>query len=408
MLRIIKTLLKFIDLKWGAGKNKPEELSGYSLIFIDNKFENFFEQIEIFFNSGFLNKKKTILVVKFYKNNYYKIFENANRLGIRVVFYLFYRQIPILDGKIIFYPYNSQSNCRLILNRNARHVFLTHGESNKKASINRMVRLYDHVLAAGDFSRQRYLESEIFTSHDIEAGRVIRVGAALSAQCFEYLSFNATQPCIAYMPTWEGGLEDENFSSIAIPQVVDILCGILNYFKINCILIKCHPNTGGRIKSYKDALAIISRKLLSRGVDVHVDPSSMHYLDGYSSIRAALKSGDENLKIRFGVVDISAAEFMLAAKKIPTVVLLRKKEKCFAPLDYWRIREKSIINLDDGSSVEDAIDYLKSSGGIDEFILKSFSLENNLKEETAQKIGEILIDRWHNEMQENNVILGKS
>lgn len=404
MLRIIKTLLKFIDLKWGAGKNKPEEFSGYSMIFIDNKFENFFEQIEIFFNSGFLNKKKTILVVKFYKNNYYKIFENANRLGIRVVFYLFYRQIPVLDGKIIFYPYNSQSNCRLILNRNARHVFLTHGESNKKASINRMVRLYDHVLAAGDFSRQRYLESEIFTSHDIEAGRVIRVGAALSAQCFEYLSFNATQPCMAYMPTWEGGLEDENFSSIAMPNVVDILCGILDYFKMNCILIKCHPNTGGRIKSYKHALAIISRELLSRGVDVHVDPSSIHYLDGYSGIRASIKSGDDNLKIIFGVVDISAAEFMLAAKKIPTVLLLRKKEKCFAPLDYWRIREKSIINLDDGSNIENAIDYLKSSEGIDEFFLKSFSLENNLKEESAQRIGEILIERWYSEMK-NKLIL---
>ena len=394
----IRTLIKFIDLKWGTGRGKPEKYPDCSLIFIDNNHENFFEQIRIFFESGFLNKDKTVLIVKFYKINYLQVANAAEKHGVKVVFYLFYRQIPSLDGRVIFYPYNAQSNCRLILNRNARHIFLTHGESNKKASVNRMVRLYDYVLAAGEISRQRYLESGIFSSHDLDAGRVIRVGSALSASCFEYLSDDGAQACIAYMPTWEGGLDNENFSSIASQNIAQKIIEILNGLGIHRILIKLHPNTGCRIKFYKNSLALLAKKLMSQGIDVHVDPSSMKYLKSHPKILNGINKNNFQLNIKYGIADVSAAEFMLAAKKIPTIVFLRKKQEFFASSEYLKIRRKAIIDLDGDAVTKDAIEYLKNPEEINDFLLSAFEKESYLDKKNAQEISKILISKFKNEI----------
>lgn len=398
MLNKIKTLIKLIDLKWGAGRRNPEKYPNCSFVFIDNNHENFFEQINVFFESGFLRKDETVLIVKFYKVNYLQVVNAAIKHGIKVVFYLFYRQIPSLDGRVIFYPYNAQSNCRLILNRSARHVFLTHGESNKKASVNRMVRLYDYVLAAGEISCQRYLESGVFSAYDLEAGRVIRVGSALSANCFEYLSDDGVQPCIAYMPTWEGGLDDENFSSIASWNVSEKLIEIMNGVNINRILIKIHPNTGSRINFYKKSLALLTEKLMSKGIDVHVDPYSRKYLKFNSKIANGINKDNCQLNINYGVTDVSAAEFMLAAKKIPTIVFLRKKKEFFASSEYLRIRREAIIDLDENADTKDAIEYLKNSERINDFLFSAFKVDSCFDKKDVKEISSILISKFKKEI----------
>ena len=402
MIKKIRTLHKFIDLKWGRGRKKAENFCDFSFIFVDNKLKNFFSQIEIFFKTSFLNKDRTVLVAKFYWSNYLEISTAAEKYGVRVVFYLFYRQIPNLDGRIIFYPYNSQTNCRLILNRNACHVFLTHGESNKKASVNRMVRLYDYVLAAGEISRQRYIESGVFTPSDLDVGRVIRVGSSLSADCFDYLSRSGRNPCVAYMPTWEGGLEEENFSSISSAKLSEILYAILDGLNIRNILIKCHPNTGSRVKSYIQALSDLVEKLARKGVNVYIDPSSVPYLKESHKSFFCTAGGYSQLDIKYGVVDVSAAEFMLAAKKIPTVVLVRKFDKCFSSADYMRIRKEALIDLDGEAKLENAISYLeKYQEDGDEFFSSAFQVEDYLVEKSPKEIGEIIISRF----QDKNCII---
>ncbi len=402
MLKKIITLLKFISLKWGRGRDKPEVDAECSFVFIDNKFENFFEQIKIFFDSGFLDAKKTVLIVKFYNSNYHNIDTVAKKLGLRVIFYLFYRQIPSLNGRVIFYPYNAQSNCRLILNRSACHVFLTHGESNKKASVNRMARLYDYVLAAGDISSQRYVKGGVFTRQDIEAGRVIRVGASLSAKCLEYTT-NAGSPCLVYMPTWEGGLDEENFSSIACQNIASILWNILQGLNIKKILIKCHPNTGGRIRTYKSALALLINSLMEKDIDVYVDPNSEKFLKKYPELQRRVNSDCSRLNVLWGVVDVSAAEFMLAAKKIPTIVLLRQRNQCFATSEYMRMRHDALIDMDGVIEVNAAIEYLRNSTQEDEFMLKAFQKEEYLCSKTTKEMAEILIAKFHNEMRIGNM-----
>lgn len=394
MFKKIKTFIKYLDLRWLHRSKSNHDFNGCAFVFIDNKFTNFFEQIEIFIKNGFLNKEKTVFIIKFYFSNYYLIEQAVKRIGIRVVYYKFYRQIPKLDGKVIYYPYNGQSNCRMILNRKACHVFLTHGESNKKASVNRMARLYDYVLAAGDISCQRYVENGIFTYQDMEDGRLVRVGNALTAPCFEYLKRDDGCPCLVYMPTWEGGLDEENYSSIAAPGIESALIRVMHGIKTSKILIKFHPNTGGRLKIYKQKILKLINELLHQDIEVYLDPASFNFVKSNKKIRAKVKIGDEGLKVVCGVVDVSASEFMLAAEKIPSIVFVAKKNNIFAPKEYLNIRKNSMVLLDGYIGLESAIDYALQQENTDKLFDLAFCCEEFFVNNKKIDFGEVLSSRF--------------
>lgn len=347
-MKIFNTFIKFFELF--LAKKKPNPIYEEKFfIFIDNKFENYFDQIKIFFESGFLDKEKTILVSKFYKNNYATVNRKAKKIGVKTHFYLFYSQIPSIAGKTIFYPYNAQINCRLILNRDACHVFLTHGESNKKASVNRMVRLYDHVIAAGDISCDRYLENGIFSENDLSGNRIIKVGTALSAPCFDYLNARGTDACIAYLPTWEGGNEEENFSSIASPYIAFFLNSLCLKWGLMKIIIKPHPNMGGRSSLYKKYFIDLIRELQSKKIDVYLDSDVVDF-------KRIAKNPCKELSVKIGVCDVSASEFMLAAEKIPSILLLNGEKKIFATKKYMEFRGNSIVNIQNKLNIDEFFD----------------------------------------------------
>lgn len=394
----LKTLLKFIGLKWGKKRGLPEAFAGCSFVYLDNKFLDFFDQVQVFFNSKFLSPHQTVLIVKFYKENYFRVASAAEKIGVRVVFYLFYRQVPNLDGRVVFYPYNSQSNCRLILNRNARHVFLTHGESNKKASVNRMVRLYDYVLGAGSISTERYIESGVFTRNDIESGRVVRVGASLTPKCFGSTSSDELTPCLVYMPTWEGGLEDENYSSIDSPAIVSALSAVLEGLNIRRILIKYHPNTGSRLPSLKDAAKNLIVELAKTGFEVYVESRFYKSLNITPHVAHLIFKKINGLTIKWGITDVSAAEFILAANGIPTLVFCKDKSKIFAPQIYFHVRSSALIDINRTSDFSDGIAYLRSHARFDEFLKIAFQKDAYLDIEDTSSMGRVLISKILNEM----------
>ncbi|WP_162777423.1 hypothetical protein [Comamonas kerstersii] len=390
----IKVFLKFFDLKWGGGRRKPERYHDCDYIYIDNKFENFFDQISIFFESGFFNPLKTVLVFKFYSNNYFNILAESKKYKIKICPYLFYRQLPDFNGRVIFYPYNSQSNARLILNRSATHVFLTHGESNKKASVNRMIRLYDYVLAAGDFSVDRYLESGVFTPYDIEQGRVIRIGDALIAKFGDYSIYNG-EPALIYMPTWEGGLEEENFSSLSSPLVAKILINIVQSLNINSIVIRPHPNTGSRNTKYKNMIKNLCEFLLSRGIFVYMSEDSQRKIFPNNRLLKSVRTNTYDLCMVFGVVDISASEFMLAAQRIPSIVLAKNVNKCYASKSYFEARGGSFVDIDVINSNDDLgelFSLVKDIKANEVFFEKAFNRELFLKDKKPKEINNILLE----------------
>src|SRR5690606_6956186 len=120
-----------------------------------------------------------------------------------------------LDGlreQTVFYLFNAQSNCRLVANRRLKHIFITHGESNKISSIKPITRIYDHVVMSGRLSLSRYYRSGLFDAHDYATRRLVMMGDTFIGRT--WLGSVGRTPVLFYAPTWEGGLPAEDYSSL--------------------------------------------------------------------------------------------------------------------------------------------------------------------------------------------------
>lgn len=329
-------------------KRERQTIPNYNnkIIFIDNKFENYAEQLKVFLDTGFLSSNETVFVCKFYFKNFSKIKKITENYGIKTIFFLNINQIPKLDNKIIYYPYNGQINCRLILNRKAKHIFIAHGESNKKASINRMLRLYDQVFVPGQLAVDRLVEYEILNTSDINSEKVFFSNTKLIADFYNKSIDKNGDPYLAYLPTWEGGNEEENYSTICNKNIGYFLLSISKKFGLKKILIKPHPNTGGRKIDYKRNLIKIVLELEKNGLEVRLENNS-NFFDKKT----------EDIKIFLGVTDVSAAEFMLLAKKIPSITLIKEGKDIYAPSKYYEIKDRFILNINNETEIEDFINF---------------------------------------------------
>ncbi|HAZ3930178.1 TPA: hypothetical protein J1446_004567, partial [Escherichia coli] len=125
-------------------------------------------------------------------------------------------------GKVVLYLFNAQSNCRLVANRSLVHIFVTHGESHKLASIKPIIRIYDYVVTSGNVGIDRFLKSGIFSPYDVQSGRIITLGDTfLGSNEFHY---NFDSNALVYAPTWEGGVPEENYCSLQevnINKIID-------------------------------------------------------------------------------------------------------------------------------------------------------------------------------------------
>ncbi len=312
-----------------------------NVVFVDNQFPNFIEQISPFFESGLFDREDTVLVFKYYRKSYGRVQQLARQYGIKTYCYLRFDQIPNVTGKRVYYPYNAQTNCRLMLNREAEHIFITHGESNKKASINRMVRMYDKIYASGQISIDRYLEWGVLSPYDVAQGKIEVLGHCYTKSILNHVHAKGGRPCIAYLPTWEGGNELENYSSIISAGTASTLIELAQKTQVEAIVIRPHPNLGSRDNKYKMALNKLIEKLRVQGLVVNLDapyfgsilPSTLRY------------------EVKLGVCDISASEFMLAAKKIPTVVFVKKEKQMYATKKYHNLKSKLIVDVGQPAAV---------------------------------------------------------
>lgn len=223
-------------------------------IYLDSKIIGTAVQICTFFANDVFDKNKTTILIKKYKHKSNKIIGNI--FSKEKICHRFVNEADLdaLTDGVIFYPFNAQSNCRAVANRNLTHIFITHGESNKISSVKPIVRIYDYVITAGQAGIDRYLMHKIFSQYDVDAGRIIPFGNTFIGKTG--LSFQgAGQKVIFYAPTWEGGIEQENYSSLSyIEAVSKSLIEAAKFYQIDTIVIKPHPNTGHRLKVYIDHL----------------------------------------------------------------------------------------------------------------------------------------------------------
>lgn len=237
-------------------------------IYLDSKILGTAKQIAAFFHDGIFPKEKTTVLIKKYKHKsssqLARIFAH-NGISYRFVSYA---DLDNLQSGFIFYPFNAQSNCRAVANRKLEHIFITHGESNKAASVKPIIRIYDYVTTAGQAGIDRFLKARIFSQYDVDTGRIIMMGDTFIGRT-GLGQDKSGKKCIFYAPTWEGGIEQENYSSLSLWQNIgNYLIQASQLYQVDCIVIKPHPNTGHRKKAYKDYLLQLIALLKENGLAI--------------------------------------------------------------------------------------------------------------------------------------------
>jgi len=287
-------------------------------IYIDTKIIGAFKQTISYFEENVFDNQSTILIWKNYKEINKKINKLLNKYSINHISFNKYSEIPqLVDNSIVFYLFNAQSNCRLVANRKLKHIFVTHGESNKVSSIKPIIRVYDYVIVAGNVGIRRYLDYDIFSKCDVEKGKLIRMGNTFIGNIG--ISYDKNSDTVLYAPTWEGGVEEENYSSLSknLDKIKIIANFILKNRKKN-IIIQLHPNLGHRDKNYKKYLLNSIKYFQLYDINVFIKNWKFSFFDKIQ-LRNNIFSFDqlENKSVCYAFCDVSAIEIQLLEKHIP-------------------------------------------------------------------------------------------
>lgn len=237
-------------------------------IYLDSKIIGTAVQICTFFANDVFDKNKTTILIKKYKHKSNKIIGNI--FSKEKICHRFVNEADLdaLTDGVIFYPFNAQSNCRAVANRNLTHIFITHGESNKVSSIKPIIRIYDYVITAGQAGIDRYLANNIFSQYDVDSGRIIPLGNTFIGKT-GLAPVGVGQGVVFYAPTWEGGIEKENYSSLSyVDKVAKILIEATQLYQTKTLVIKPHPNTGHRLNSYIDHLCELAKIIAKQSIQV--------------------------------------------------------------------------------------------------------------------------------------------
>lgn len=336
-------------------------MSGCNLyyIYIDTKILGAVEQLVSYFQTQVFNNKDCIEVVcKYYKeieNSFSKIFD-SNEIPFRFV--KKNSDYKFLERKVVFYLFNAQSNCKVVANRNLIHIFVTHGESHKLASIKPIIRIYDYVVTSGKVGIDRYLKSGIFTPYDIEGGKVITLGDTfVGSNNFQYVE---SSDSIVYAPTWEGGVPEENYCSISQTTANKIIefCAQNN---IRNIYIQPHPNLGHRDITYKAKLNLLIKTLQTSNLQVINNNLKKHQpLFSIFARKTNTSKTTTIIDIKLALTDISAMEMQFVSKGIPCMVLTNSDtlSQLFIPKVLEEYRSKVFY------SEEDSLVYRKGANDI--------------------------------------------
>lgn len=297
-------------------------------IYLDSKIIGSALQILTFFEYGVFDKNSVTILIKKYKHKSNKIIGNI--FNKENIYYRFVSadDLDKLMGGVIFYPFNAQSNCRAVANRKLTHIFVTHGESNKVSSVKPIIRIYDYVITAGQVGIDRYLANGIFSQYDVDTGRIIPLGNTFIGKT-GLAPKGVGQAVIFYAPTWEGGIEQENYSSLSYTQLVaKALVDATKAYQTNTIVIKPHPNTGHRIKTYTNSIYELARQLKNNQLQVVIFKPYLKttWIQSrrYKNIGITFVDSLADYYAVVGFCDVSAVETQLLNEDIPYYLFLSK------------------------------------------------------------------------------------
>ena len=323
-------------------------------IYLDTKIIGAVKQTINYFNEGVFSKENTVIVWKEYQVVNSKIKKLFSKTSIKNVSFKKFSQLPNFENNsVIFYLFNAQSNCRITANRNLKHIFITHGESNKISSVKPIIRIYDHVIVAGDAGIDRFLDSKLFSICDIEQNRIIKMGNTFIGDI--KLSYDENSENILYAPTWEGGVKEENYTSLSndLKIAKKIVQFAIKYNKKN-IIIQPHPNLGHRDLRYKIYLINTINYFHNHNLNVFLKNWEMPFLQKIRLYVKKVKLYDishlEKMGIFYAFCDVSAIETQLLDKKIPYFIFFNKMKKAIPSKEIIKEYYRQIQKLKDSDS----------------------------------------------------------
>lgn len=291
-------------------------------IYIDSKIEGTIDQLMGYFQANIFDADACICVYfKYYKDIEKYIKNKFSSSSIRFKFIRKNSDLVLENHKVVFYLFNSQSNCRVVAHRHLTHIFVTHGESHKLASIKPIIRIYDFVVTSGQVGVERFLKSGVFNTYNIlEEKRVLPMGNTFIGQ--NQYSYSVQSSSLLYAPTWEGGVSSENYSSIGV-KALQTLRMVVEKENIKNLYIQPHPNLGHRDRRYISDLNSMMKSLSQLKIRIIVLLPVVHLQDRlkFRACKLIATHKIKNIQLRAAIVDISAMEMQLINKHIPTLVL---------------------------------------------------------------------------------------
>lgn len=299
------------------------------VLYLDSRIHGAAIQLTQLFRRGVFDRRDTTVLIKEHRDSigFYRRHFNAHSIDTRTVKTL--ARMPSIDGCIVFYAFNAQSNIRLIGDRSAKHVFITHGESNKRSSCKPIARIYDYLVAAGNAGIDRYIEAGVFSRHEATSGRIVALGDTFIRGDFVPASNigPTTDACVLYAPTWEGGNTTENYSSVNAPMGFRATADIARQMGVRTIVVQPHPNLGHRCAEYRwifaRAIATLKREGFTPVVVISDAAQKLRWILRLLCPSVLLASAGIDMPVKHAVVDVSAMEVQLLASGIPVSVMLR-------------------------------------------------------------------------------------
>ena len=158
--------------------------------------------------------------------------------------------------KVLLYVNNALRNFHSLINSNALHVHINHGESDKTSTISNQAKAYDYSFVVGEAGFDKYklnlLKKDMNKFIKIGRPQLDFVGKInLNVKAIE------AKKIILYAPTWEGNYSSMHFSSLG-KYGLDIVKKLLSSTEYY-LVYKPHPTTGIRDMFIKDVNTEIIR-----------------------------------------------------------------------------------------------------------------------------------------------------
>lgn len=168
--------------------------------------------------------------------------------------------------KTVLYPANSMKGTQLLRQAALNHFFINHGESDKVVNQSKLLLAYDKLLVGGPLAEQRLKA----TGLPIRDGQIEHVGRPQAEMLLDKAVPNQPIKTLLYAPTWEGFVEEANYSSVG-SMALDILQQLATASE-HQVLFKPHPYTGLRSKHLKQTLTEIKCLCAAQEWE-YIDPS---------------------------------------------------------------------------------------------------------------------------------------